>query len=147
MIKKILLVSGCSNTEKDFCSELHPDLDTSWPKWPELLAKKLNMDCVNLGKSGAGNEYIYCSLLNYITQNDTSTVGLVIPAWTQCQRKDYQEGFGYKGGNLGRWTNERIDPNGDVFSWMRKTLDNYLSFQILCEKYNLPYMQLSLIHI
>ena len=55
MMRKILLVSGCSNTDKDFYSELHPELDTSWPKWPELLAKKLDMDCVNLGKSGAGN--------------------------------------------------------------------------------------------
>jgi hypothetical protein len=139
-MKKILLVSGCSNTEKDFYSELHPDLDTSWPKWPELLAEKLDMDCVNLGKSGAGNEYIYRSLLDYITRNDTSNIGLVISAWTQCNRKDYQQG------NLGRWTNERIDPNGDVFSWMKRTLDNCLSFQILCEKYNLPYMQLHMLH-
>ena len=133
-MRKILLVSGCSNTNKDFVSAIYPDLDTSWPKWPELLAEKLDMDCVNLGKSGSGNEYIYRSLLNYITRNDTSNIGLVIPAWSQCQRKDYQQG------NLGRFTNIRIDPNGDVFSWMRKSLDNYLSFQILCERYNLPYM-------
>ena len=141
MMRKILLVSGCSNTDKDFYSELHPELDTSWPKWPELLAEKLDMDCVNLGKSGAGNEYIYRSLLDYITRNDTSNIGLVISAWTQCNRKDYQEG------NLGRWTNERIDPNGDVFSWMKKTLDNCLSFQILCEKYNLPYMHVHMLHL
>ena len=140
-MKKILLVSGCSNTDKDFYSELHPELDTSWPKWPELLAKKLDMDCVNLGKSGAGNEYIYRSLLNYITRNDTSNIGLVIPAWTQCNRKDYQEG------NLGRYTNARVDPNGDVFSWARRSLDNFLSFQILCEKYNLPYMHVHMLHL
>jgi len=140
-MRKILLVSGCSNTDKDFYSELHPDMDCSWPKWPELLAKKLDMDCVNLAKSGAGNEYIYRSLLNYITRNDTSNIGLVIPAWSQCNRKDYQEG------NLGRWTNERIDPNGDVFSWVKKSLDYFLSFQILCEKYNLPYMQLHMLHL
>ena len=139
-MRKKLIVSGCSNTNKDFYSELHPELDTSWPKWPELLAEKLDMDCVNLGKSGAGNEYIYRSLLNYITRNDNSNIGLVISAWTQSNRKDYQQG------NLGRWTNERIDPNGDVFSWMRKSLDNYLSFQILCEKYNLNYMQVQMLH-
>ena len=119
MMRKILLVSGCSNTDKDFYSELHPDMDCSWPKWPELLAKKLDMDCVNLAKSGAGNEYIYRSLLNYITRNDTSNIGLVIPAWSQCNRKDYQEG------NLGRYTNARVDPNGDVFSWARRSLDNF----------------------
>lgn len=141
MMRKILLVSGCSNTEKDFVSDLHPELDTSWPKWPELLAEKLDMDCVNLGKSGAGNEYIYRSLLDYITKNDTSNVGLVIPAWTQCNRKDFSTGW-----NM-RWTNARIDPNGDVFSWVRRSLDNFLSFQILCEKYNLPYMNVHMLHL
>ena len=141
MMRKILLVSGCSNTDKDFYSELHPDMDCSWPKWPELLAKKLDMDCVNLAKSGAGNEYIYRSLLNCITRSDISNIGLVIPAWSQCNRKDYQEG------NLGRWTNERIDPNGDVFSWVKKSLDYFLSFQILCEKYNLPYMHVHMLHL
>ena len=139
-MKKILLVSGCSNTDKDFYCELHPDLDTSWPKWPELLAEKLDMDCVNLAKSGAGNEYIYRSILNYITKNNTSNIGLIIPAWTQCNRKDFQTG------SRGGWSNERIDPNGDVFSWMRKTLDCYLSFQILCERYNLPYVQVQMLH-
>jgi len=138
-MKKILLVSGCSNTERSFYSEIHPELDTTWPKWPELLAEKLNMDCVNLAKSGAGNEYIYTSILKYITENDTSNIGLVIPAWTQCQRKDFSSGW-----NM-RWTNERIDPNGDVFSWMRRSLDTYLSFQILCERYNLPYMQVQML--
>ena len=69
--KKILLVSGCSYTDKDFASEYHPDFDTSWPKWPELVAEKLDMNCVNLAKMGAGNEYIYSSLLKYITENDT----------------------------------------------------------------------------
>ena len=137
-MKKILLVSGCSNTEKDFYSDVHPKLDCSWPKWPEILAKKLDMDCINLAKSGMGNEYIYTTLLRFITTTtDKNKIGLVIPAWTQNQRKDYQL--------KGYWWNQRIDPNGDVFSWMRRTLDNYLSFQILCERYNLPYMQVQML--
>ena len=138
-MKKILLVSGCSNTEKDFYSEIHPEIDCSWPKWPELLAKKLDMDCVNLAKSGAGNEYIYTSLLNYITENDRDRIGLVIPAWTQAQRKDYSEGW-----NM-RWTNERVDPNGDVFGWVRRSLDYCLSFQLICERYDLPYTQVQML--
>ena len=136
MKKKILLVSGCSNTEKDFISSAHPDLDTSWPKWPELLAKKLDMYCVNLAKSGMGNEYIYTTLLRYITTSNCH-LGLVIPAWTQCQRKDFQK--------KDYWWNQRIDPDGDVFSWMRRSLDTYLNFQMLCEKYNLPYMQVQML--
>ena len=139
-MKKILLVSGCSNTEKDFYSEIHPTLDTTWPKWPELLAEKLDMDCVNLAKSGAGNEYIYTSLLEYIAKHKNNTnIGLVIPAWTQCNRKDFSRGW-----NM-RWTNERIDPSGDVFSWMRRTLNFYVSLQILCEKYNLNYLHIQML--
>ena len=159
-MRKILLVSGCSNTEKDFYSEIHPNMDCSYPKWPELLAEKLNMDCVNLGKSGSGNEYIYTSLLNYITENDRSRIGLVIPAWTQVQRKDYTLGSlviknkflknhkpSRKASDLKNhnWRNHRIDPDGDIFWWMKKSLNYYLSFQIMCERYSLPYMQVQML--
>ena len=65
-MKKILLTSGCSFTDRNFESDFHPDMDTRWPMWPELVAKKLNMDCINLGQSGAGNEYIYFTLLDEI---------------------------------------------------------------------------------
>jgi len=159
-MRKILLVSGCSNTEKDFYSEIHPEMDCSYQKWPELLAEKLNMDCVNLGKSGSGNEYIYTSLLNYITENDRSRIGLVIPAWTQVQRKDYTLGSlviknkflknhkpSRKASDLKNhnWRNHRIDPDGDIFWWMKKSLNYYLSFQIMCERYSLPYMQVQML--
>jgi len=142
-MKKILLVSGDSYTDKSWTSEIHPDIDTSWPKWPELLAKKLDMECVNLGLSGAGNEYIYTSLLDYITDKKTSieNIGLVIPAWSQCQRKDYQEGI------FGRWTNFRIDPHGDAYSWVNRSLKYYLSFQVMCERYNLNYLQVQMIDL
>ena len=136
-MKKILLVSGCSYTDPNFYSIMHTDMDCNWPMWPELLAEKLNMDCVNLAMSGAGNEYIYSTLLDYITQNDTSNIGLVIAAWTQNQRKDFTKN--------GKWTNVRIDPHGDVYGWMYKSLRNYLSFQILCQKYNLPYAQFQML--
>ena len=136
-MKKTLLVSGCSNTEHNFYSDIHPTLDCSWPKWPELLAKKLDMDCVNLAKSGQRNEYIYTTLLEYITRNDKSKIGLVIPAWTQNQRRDYQK--------FNSWNSKRIDSEGDIFFWTRKHLDYCLSFQILCERYNLPYIQVQML--
>ena len=65
-MKKILLVSGCSFTTNKYESAHHPDLVADWPKWPELLAKKLNMNCINVGQSGAGQEYIYNSLVRNI---------------------------------------------------------------------------------
>ena len=142
-MKKILLVSGDSFTDPEWWSEFHPELEVDWPKWPEILAKKLDMDCVNLGKSGAGQEFIYTSLLEYITnpQKDISRIGLVIPAWSQCQRKDFQRGWG------GRWTNRRLDVDGDIFSWVNRSLKFMLSFQILCERYNLPYKQTQMINL
>ena len=64
MKKKILLVSGCSNTDPKYTSLQHPDMDCNWPKWPELLAKSLDMECINLAENGAGNEYIYSTLID-----------------------------------------------------------------------------------
>ena len=142
-MKKILLVSGDSYTDPDWYSEFHPELDIDWPKWPEILADKLDMNCVNLGLSGAGQEYIYNSLLEYITNpnKDISKIGLVIPAWSQCQRKDFQKGWG------GRWTNRRLDVDGDLNAWINKSLRYYSSFQILCERYKLPYLQVQMINL
>ena len=38
---KTLLAVGCSLTDKNFTSMFHPELDCSWPKWPEVVGKKL----------------------------------------------------------------------------------------------------------
>tara|TARA_S200000501_G_scaffold202617_1_gene190617 strand:- start:28 stop:771 length:744 start_codon:yes stop_codon:yes gene_type:complete len=142
-MKKILLVSGDSFTDPDWWSEFHPEMETEWPKWPEILAKKLDMECVNLGKSGSGQEFIYTSLLEYITNpnKDINRIGLVVPAWSQCQRKDYQKGWG------GRWTNRRLDIDGDIFGWINRSLKYMLSLQVLCERYNLPYKQFQMINL
>ena len=59
---KKLIVSGCSWGDDVFFSQFHPDMDCNWPKWPVLLANKLNMECVNLCKCGAGQEYVYSSI-------------------------------------------------------------------------------------
>ena len=64
-MKKILLVSGCSFTDRDFHSDIHPDMICDWPRWPELVAEALDMECVNLSISGSGNERIYSTLSDY----------------------------------------------------------------------------------
>ena len=48
MVKKLVAL-GCSYTENQY----------PFTVWPELLAKKLNYKCVNLGAGGQGNEYIF----------------------------------------------------------------------------------------
>ena len=141
-MKKILLASGCSFTDKNFESAVHPEMVCDWPKWPELLAKKLDMECINLGHNGGGNEYIYSTLLEQILKTkDKSQIGLVIPAWTQCQRKDYQESY------LGAWRQKRIDDPGDVFSWVRKSLRYMISLQLICERYNIPLKMFQMISL
>ena len=85
-MKKILLVSGCSFTAEKYESAHHSDLVADWPKWPELLAKKLNMNCINVGQSGAGQEYIYNSLVRNI---NAKNIGLVIAGWSRASRRDY----------------------------------------------------------
>jgi len=137
-MKKILLASGCSMTDSNYVSDTNPEIDCSWPKWPELIAKKLDMECINLGRSGAGNEYIYSTLLDKILEKKDQ-IGLVMVGWTQCQRKDYQQW------NI--WTERRYDPDGDVFGWLRKTLRYMISLQLVCENYNIPYKQFQMINL
>ena len=57
MVKKLVAV-GCSYTEdwNDF------------PAWPELLAKKLNYECINLGQCGSGNECIFSKSLDALLE-------------------------------------------------------------------------------
>ena len=55
-MRKKLLVSGCSFTSDNFM------YDGIEKRWCHHVADKLNMDIVNLGKSGAGNEYIFSSI-------------------------------------------------------------------------------------
>ena len=138
-MKKILLVSGCSYTDKDYQSIHHPEIDCSWPKWPELLAEKLNMECVNLGKGGSGQEYIYNSLLDYTLKIKKENIGLIIPAWSGASRRDYQS---YK-----IWHSILWDTKGDMPYFIQRSLRYFYSFQIFCERFNLPYKQVQMISL
>ena len=142
-MKKILLVSGCSWGDKEWLSNYHVDMNCSWPRWCDLLAEKLDMQLVNLCKSGAGNEYIYTSLFDYITTHDTKNIGLVLAAWSQCQRRDFTMNE-YIGD---RWYNHRIDVVGDIYYWTKKSLRYFKSYELLCEKYNLNYKHFSMIQL
>ncbi len=143
MAKKILLASGCSYTDKNYRSTTNPDIDVNWPMWPELLARSFNMSCINLGKSGAGNGYIYSSLLdNILRRKDKSQIGLVVAGWSQCTRDDWQ--YSTTASNT-RWVTNLNYEKGDIAGWVRKSLRNYMSLQIVCEHYKIPLLQTQLI--
>ena len=141
-MKKILLVSGCSFTAAEYQSISYPSLDTSWPKWPEILAEKLGMEVVNLAISGAGNKYIYSSLLDYIKAHDTNNIGMVIAAWSQSQRLDYEDHPNIRGLD---WLRKREKPYGNIMGWVRESLRYYMSFEMLCSYHKLPYKHCQMI--
>ena len=143
-MKKILLVSGCSFTTDNFISTFHPEIDCSWEKWPHILAEKLDMTCINLAQSGSGNEFVYSSLIDKIESMDKSKIGLVIPAWSQCQRRDFQL---HNRHNHPRWRAEMYDTFGDIQYWIKKSLRYYHSFQIYCEYNKIPYKQTQMIEL
>lgn len=136
-MRKVLLVSGCSYTDKTFRSDFHPNIDTGWPKWPELLGKKLDMDVVNYGYCGSGNEYIYSSLLDHLTSNPIKDIGLVIPGWSRVPRRDFNVG--------NRKYNIRWDNHGDMKYFMIKSLRYYYSLQEVCKSLKVPYKQIHIL--
>ena len=68
--KKKLIVSGCSYTD-DYATtqNLKP-----FPLWAELLAEKLDMECINVGKIAFGNKAIYSTLIDQVVSQ--KNVGL-----------------------------------------------------------------------
>lgn len=138
-MRKKLIVSGCSFTERDWKSYIHPEMDTSYPKWPELLAEELDMDCINLGKGGQGNEYIYHTLTNELLKHDNSSIGLAIAAWTNCDRLDYMEN--------GNWYRILTNPHGDTSYFMYKSFMYYHMFQTFCNYYSVPYKHFQMIPV
>tara|TARA_B100001996_G_scaffold184695_1_gene141248 strand:+ start:5781 stop:6596 length:816 start_codon:yes stop_codon:yes gene_type:complete len=153
-MKKKLIVSGCSFTDKNFES-IHSDYDCSFPKWPEMVAEKLGMECVNRGACGAGNNYIYSTLLDEVIRTPKEEIGLVVAAWSQVQREDFQSYSKYTPYNKTShkdsfyenmiWQNKRINREGNIFYWMIDQLRNYSSFQFMCEAYGVPYKQFQML--
>ena len=66
--RKILLAGGCSFTEHTLFSYCDPSLSTDFPRWPEVLAKKLDMECVNLGKKACDNHYILLNVQRIVLE-------------------------------------------------------------------------------
>lgn len=157
MSKKYLVTGGCSWTDHYFVSPFHRDLDTSWDKWPTILARKLDMELINLGSSGSGNEGIYSRVSDFISETPKEQIGLVIVAWSGAARRDW-ELIGHRKkwarGVLNSpdsmhkkyitsWVSEIVDTKGDSYYFMRRSIRNFYALQILCERYNIPYKQVS----
>ena len=136
---KKLVVSGCSWGDQIFFSPFHPDMDCDWPKWPEILAEKLDMECVNLCKCGAGQEYIYSSISDYLQKTPKEEIGQVIAAWSTAPRRCFQI--------KNRWSNDRKDMRGDIAYWTERSIRYQYAFQNLMEQTQLPYLHFQMISL
>lgn len=154
MSKKYLVASGCSWTDHFFTSDYHRDLDTSWDKWPTIVANKLNMEVINLGRCGSGNEGIYSRVLDFVSETSIEKIGIILVAWSGYERRDYEiENSGmmnkrrpYEDGPefqhfSKHWSNHSYDTEGDLYYHMRRSIRYCYSLQVLCERYNIPYKQ------
>ena len=103
MAKKILVVSGDSWTAGAVGGNktLRPNamslsgvtskfgaIDPNKPRpeklWPEFLAEKLGWQYLNVARAGSGNEFIYSSMIDTLTQ--VKNVGLAICLWSHFNR-------------------------------------------------------------
>lgn len=139
-MRKTLLVGGDSFSDQNCDSYKGSDIVT----WPILLAEKLDMNLVCVAQSGGGNEQIYSSILDWISENGSDNVGMVIAGWSKSERMDYE---------LTRdhcakyWHNVRVSPRGGIHGWIRKSMRNFYNLQLLCEFHNIPYKQFQMISL
>jgi lysophospholipase L1-like esterase len=150
-MRKVLIASGDSWTDPGYSSHAHPDMDCSWPHWPELLAEKLDMDCINLGYSGAGNKHIYTSLVDQIQIMDPNDIGFVMAGWSQAQRIDIKVRDVWKNVDTPpqnpSYTVHDIARYGDITHRVEESIMLYYSLQEICKSKNIPLMQVQMIPI
>ena len=118
--------------------------------WSMHLANKLDMDCVNLGKRGQGNEYISAKLIDTVLADKKEDIGLVVLMWSAWPRIDFQ-------GDRGDWQismrrRTRVDSYGALydhatgeaviseFNETMRTLRYFLIAQRLLE--DIPYLMI-----
>jgi hypothetical protein len=86
MSKKYMLACGDSFTDPNFESLSYPDYDTSYPKWPDLLAKKMKIKkVVNLGRCGVDNNYVFNTAIDHLLANPDK-VEIVVVGTTEAWR-------------------------------------------------------------
>jgi hypothetical protein len=88
--------------------------------WPQILARHLNIPLYNLGRSGAGNSYMFNQLMQVDAEYEITPDDLVVICWTNVCREDrYAHGEWHVTGNLFSsnvyhpdWVKQWGDPEG-----------------------------------
>jgi hypothetical protein len=168
MMKKLVVsgdswTAGISVRDKNdrplFRTDPTKNVNPEFKLWPEYLGDMLDMDVVNVGLGGTGNEFIYNHIVDKLSS--AKNVGLAVAMWSDHARWDFI-----------RNRTLRIDPSvKDPFEWWKsqKLIDRYRpvvdviknknmvsteynllkslrwfnAFQNYCEVNSIPYMQCS----
>ena len=154
MSKYKLITAGCSWTQgfKMLPSDSPPYISGDLgPPWPELLAQKLDMECINLGKGGVGNEYIFSVICDRVLEE--KNIGLVVVMWSEYFRLDFEFYRGPNADSEGEdaWTHLHYHQMKNlVKNWFKRSsaagatkrsIRSAYSFQNIMENINIPYMQ------
>ena len=129
--RKVLIASGDSSTFYNRYTH---------PFWPEILANKLDMKCINIGRGGKGNEFIYNQMIDKLCT--TKRIGLAVCLWSEVGRWD----FPYLEAS------SKIDNDGNVIRGvikkykLLKSMRWYHAFQNHCELHNIKYLQMQAFH-
>ena len=165
--RKKLIVSGCSYTHNYAESQKLEE----FPIWSEVLAEKLDMDLINLGHCGYGNQAIYTTLIEKTLEQ--KNIGLVVALWSEFQRVSF---YGNHGQDKNYWEcflPQRVVIDANWHDWFYQqpnqknpkkesisykistvlqkhrtishdvieSVNYFYSFQSICENLNVPYLQ------
>ena len=137
-----LVAFGCSNT----FGEALPDVRNSKNRqhlfenepskyaWPQILADKLNLECVNLGIPGASNKEIWWEILNY--QPVETDIVIILWSWydRHCIIKNQYRRRGRSILKIGTWKNEATSKV--FFKYLHHTYDMQIDFYLRCNHIN-----------
>jgi hypothetical protein len=129
---KTLVASGCSFTDQNFYSPEYPEIDCTFPKWPEIVGKKLDLNVVNLAKSGECNDTILDDTIRYINKH-SKDVHTVMIGWTEWDRINFF-GHMYKPTHLAyyAWNEKQSTQDPD---YVQKVEDNWNPLGSFLDRY------------
>jgi len=127
MSKKILLTNGCSWVNGAGLQDRESE------RWSYHLAKKLNMEDINLSSEGASNDGILRTTVEWLKENkDKFSDVLVLVGWTQMTRTEFFNDV------TEEWENQNFVSFGN--SEMDKTTEEFYEKQ---SKYMLRHTELT----
>ena len=80
-MSKLLIASGCSYTQQEYEGYLKNDITT----WPELVAKELDIEFVNVACTSAPNDYICNSVTDAFFDYSHRDI-IIMVLWTESNR-------------------------------------------------------------